>query len=225
MKHTIVQKNNLNRGFSIVELVVVILIFSIMSGVTIVSFRDHQQAIEEVNLAQDIALTIRQTQSYGLSASNRVIGEDSSDFDDAGTVFFANDVVNIAEDRPLRGISINADQQTLTLYENLDSNETERYFDPNVDRVIDQRTVTAKSVSIANPIQVCLEYLNIPGSCQDIIKLDIAFQRPYHDAVLIADDDDQGIGAPTFVVANIYLEGGSHYIEVTTAGSVNVRKV
>lgn len=70
MRHlfTIHSKHS-QQGFSFVEFIVIISIFAIMAGVALFNFRGFNSSVSLNNLAHDIALTIRQAQVYGISAS------------------------------------------------------------------------------------------------------------------------------------------------------------
>ncbi len=59
---------NLVSGFSMIELLVVIGIFTLISMVTLGNYSSFNQKIAVSNLAHQIALEIRQAQVYGLSA-------------------------------------------------------------------------------------------------------------------------------------------------------------
>lgn len=57
------------RGFSLIEFIVILTIFSIMASVALFNFRGFRNTISLSNLANDVALTIRQAQVFGISAS------------------------------------------------------------------------------------------------------------------------------------------------------------
>lgn len=70
MKHLLTtHSKHSQRGFTLVEFIVIISIFAIMAGVALFNFRGFNSSISLNNLAHDIALTIRQAQVYGISAS------------------------------------------------------------------------------------------------------------------------------------------------------------
>jgi len=69
MKHILQQYRISSKGFSLVEFIVIISIFAIMAGVALFNFSGFNSAISLNNLAHDIALTIRQAQVYGISAT------------------------------------------------------------------------------------------------------------------------------------------------------------
>lgn len=58
------------KGFSLVELLVVIAIFTLMTGFVAVKYGNFSRQMLVQNLAYDIALTIREAQSYGVSVSD-----------------------------------------------------------------------------------------------------------------------------------------------------------
>ncbi len=55
-----------NRGMTIVELLVAIVIFAVISGVVLFNYGDFNSSLTIQNLADDIALTIRRAQSYAI---------------------------------------------------------------------------------------------------------------------------------------------------------------
>jgi prepilin-type N-terminal cleavage/methylation domain-containing protein len=61
------RKRNLNRGFTLVELLVTISIFVILTGVVLFNQGKFNSTILLTNLAYDTALTIRQAQTYGIN--------------------------------------------------------------------------------------------------------------------------------------------------------------
>ncbi len=61
------KKKNLKAGFTLIELLVTIVIFVLLTSVVLFSQRNFDNTILLNNLAYDIALTIRQAQSYGVS--------------------------------------------------------------------------------------------------------------------------------------------------------------
>lgn len=79
-----------NKGFTLVELLVCIVIFVLMTGFVAVKYGGFNQSMLLNNLAYDIALTIREAQSYGVSVSDIAVAGDFNKtygvhFDGAGT--------------------------------------------------------------------------------------------------------------------------------------------
>lgn len=61
------KNNNFEKGFTVLELVISIGIFALMSAVLLAKYGTFNQGVLLNNLAYDIALTIRNAQSYGLN--------------------------------------------------------------------------------------------------------------------------------------------------------------
>jgi len=56
-----------NRGMTLLELVVVLGIFSVMSSITLFNYKDFQAKIDIKNLANDIALKVIEAQNFSLA--------------------------------------------------------------------------------------------------------------------------------------------------------------
>jgi len=70
MTRKLFTKNNnrsLNKGFTLVELLVTIVIFVVITGVVLVNSNKFDSAVLLRNFAYDVALTIKQAQSYGVN--------------------------------------------------------------------------------------------------------------------------------------------------------------
>ncbi len=212
------------KGFSLVEFIVILTIFSIMTSVSLFNYNKHQSILEESNLAQDIALTIRQAQVYGISATNQIYG--SEDFDASGYLDIQlGEGVNVIKDQSIRGVSINLDKKTLVLYADNDKNHI---FNGENDRVIDERriisnTIAFDKISIQEDNDAVIEKVN--GI------LDITFQRPYPDAWFAYRSDENSTSGPIYrrQVA-IYFKNQKtqelldDVIEINSIGNISVKK-
>ena len=63
-----------SRGFTLIELLVTIVIFVVLTGVVLVSQNNFDNTILLNNLAYDVALTIRQAQTYGINTKESSTG-------------------------------------------------------------------------------------------------------------------------------------------------------
>jgi prepilin-type N-terminal cleavage/methylation domain-containing protein len=183
----ITQKNKKQTaGFSVIELIVVISIFAIMSGVTLFNYGDYRQKIEEINVAQDVALSIRQAQIYGISASNKDVGQTFSDTISEAE-FFENKIADITDNTSVRGISIEPNTNTLNLFEDVNK---DRVYTLDTDVLIDQRRIITGSVFM----KACLNYSTPTNfeTCEVIEEgsspIDITFQRPYPDTYTLHNE-------------------------------------
>jgi prepilin-type N-terminal cleavage/methylation domain-containing protein len=158
--------NNYIYGFSLVELIVVITIFSIMSGVSIFNYNKYRDNIETNNIAQDIALTIRQAQVYGLAGSDDNIN-----------------IAKITDDKSIRGVNIHPYTNTLIIYEDINRDFV---YNSAYDRIIDERTIRSQDIGFLGA-DLCPTTANCGNIQTDTI--DIVFQRPYPDAFISLDGD------------------------------------
>jgi prepilin-type N-terminal cleavage/methylation domain-containing protein len=81
--------NKNNKGFSLLEMLVVLAIFGILTSVTVYSYGKFNNNVIMTNLAYEVALTVRQAQVYSLST--RALEDNLgnfSNFDVAYGVFF-----------------------------------------------------------------------------------------------------------------------------------------
>jgi len=210
------KKYNTQQGFSLVEFIVVLVIFSIMSSISIFNYNDYQRVIRETNVSQDIGLSIRQAQVYGLSSTDRIVGDGSLDPED----LFGDgeSIEDITQDRSVRGIYIDTDNDTIIIFEDLNRNFA--YNDTGIvpDRIIDTRSVLGGRVEILG-VDLC----NTNPNCNNVQTdpVHITFQRPYPDAYISLD------GSPTtYDYASILIGASSNYdryIEINAIGNISVK--
>lgn len=242
MKKSYLKKNN-QQGFSLVEFIVVLVIFSAMAGTSLFNFNEYRNNIEQTNIAQDIALTIRQAQVYGLSASGGLVGaaelegnsrQNSSDFFGTNEATLAgNEVVDITQDRSVRGVAIITDagngSQELIIFEDLDGNPG---YNAQNDRVIDVRTILSRGTRMSvclidNPSPSPVDQCEVGGNNPLVVRdnptpVSIMFQRPYPDSYLEHD----GIENYNHIYIELYdsvYSRASRYIEINSIGNISVR--
>lgn len=98
-----IHKINRIKGFTIVELVVTIALFVFMTSFLLIKYSSFHSGVLTTNLAYDVAITIRQAQSYGLYVKQSQATLDS--FSSAYGVYFStasngNDSFLLFEDSP-----------------------------------------------------------------------------------------------------------------------------
>ncbi len=77
------------KGFTLVELLVSIAIFTFMTAILVVKYAGFSEGMTLTNLAYDIALTLREAQSYGINAADaKNVAGSSSDFNKSYGVYF-----------------------------------------------------------------------------------------------------------------------------------------
>ncbi len=180
MKKTRKEKNF--SGFTVVELIVVISIFTIMLSVSTFNYRDTQKKVEATNLAEDIALTMRQAQVYGISASEGALAGDSfEDINIEADYFDRNsNGIDITNDTSIRGIAIELGTNNVYLFKDVDENYL---FESDTDILIDTRRVYSSDVSI-NSIGLC-DSMRCYNVNESGAILSISFKRPYPDAYIM----------------------------------------
>ncbi|MDP2593590.1 MAG: type II secretion system protein [bacterium] len=88
MKIAIGKIKNFRRGFTLIELVISIAIFLLVATVALFGYGKFRESITITNLSYDVALSIRQAQTYGLSVR------------EFGGAFDAGYGVHFSKDRP-----------------------------------------------------------------------------------------------------------------------------
>jgi prepilin-type N-terminal cleavage/methylation domain-containing protein len=160
-KVTINLNKTANKGFTLIELMVVIAIFLVISGVAIFDYGNFRSSVSLQNLTDDIALSIRKAQGFAIGA--RAI---------SGTTTFDKSYgMHFSTITPAQSQLDGSNKSFLMYY----SNTTDKYYEYN------SGTVCAASDN------KCMEFFNI--STNDIVKeikadgatinsIDIAFKRP-----------------------------------------------
>ncbi len=181
-------KQQKQKGFTLVELLVTISIFVILTGVVMFSQSKFNGSVLLTNLAYDTALTLRQAQNYGINIrENTSTGVGS--FLPYGVHF------NLASPKSFilfADTSYRADGTADGLYSNDDA-------DINTCQA-DKGCVNRYNIKQGNYISdLCVE--DGAESCGKT-SLDIVFKRPSPEALIRADNSDQ-----TYSVGIIKLKG------------------
>ena len=140
-----------NKGFSVVELIVIISLFSIMSSVVFFDFNTFKEKIDRANLTTDLALAFRQMQVYGISASNREIGR-AGFTDNVGNIEVAVNA-DLILDTSSYGIVVDFDSQVVTQYK--ESGGSSSSFS-SADEIVDVLSIQGDS----NILYACVGYEN-----------------------------------------------------------------
>ena len=156
------QLTKVNEGFSLVELLVTIGIFVIVTGVILFNFRSFDSRIVLDNLAYEVALTVRQAQVFGTSVKEA--GAGSELFPSYG-VFFST-----------------FDDNAFTLFADvfpvLESGGDGKYGAGDI--LIDQF-----SIQKGNYISQLCGYVLATSSCTPLDALHVSYVRPNPEGVVI----------------------------------------
>jgi len=191
------RKRNLNRGFTLVELLVTISIFVILTGVVLFNQSKFNSTILLTNLAYDTALTIRQAQNYGINIKEFNTGTG------ANSVFV-----------PYGVHFDNTANKSFILFADLDSNgifsgTTLTNCDPLVG------CVNRYSIKRGNSIEGLYVNGNLDTKKD---KLDITFKRPNPDAIIMAD----GATANSATIILKGVDGSTRKVNVQANGLIEI---
>jgi prepilin-type N-terminal cleavage/methylation domain-containing protein len=207
----------MKKGFTLVELLVTISIFAILTSVVLFSQAKFNSSILLTNLAYDTALTIRQAQTYGINIKNFVTldegtGKAINNFTPYGVHFETGENNN----------------KSFVLFADLNDSG-----------------VFSGDVTTCEPADGCVNRYNItrgnyisdicrsPGSsggeqCNDHIKsADIIFKRPNPDAIItVTKDNPQSTPATSIVFIKLTnIDGNStSTVVVQENGLIYIRR-
>lgn len=193
----------LQSGFTLVELLVTITIFVILTGVVLFSQAKFNSTILLTNLAYDTALTIRQAQTFGINIKNfNVLGADK--FTPYGVHFDMSANKSFILFADLDSTLVN----NQTVSDGLYDSSTPGGQAPDLTLCQDTMgCVNRYNITRGNLIDsLCKDTGN--GSCfgdpdKSVNSLDIVFQRPNPDALITAN------GSTVLTSARIVLKNPS----------------
>ena len=181
-----------NKGFTLVEIILVVFITVIISSMVIFRYRDFSDSIELENMATDVTLAVREAQVFGISSRGTTSMES----------FFHG-----------YGISLtSADLHSYISF--IDSHGDNLWYDSSNEQL--RKTVFKQGYSIKD---ICATPLSLPEDCT-ITELNILFQRPNVNAIIKTAEDSTSTKArielisPSGNTANINVsETGQVYMD------------
>ena len=184
------------RGFSLIELLVVVAIFTLLSIVTIASNASFGERITLETLAYDVALSVRQAQVYGIAVQR--FGSSGTDFDRGYGMHF--------------DVSTGPSSATYELF--ADTLSGNGLYD-------DGELVAATTLRGGYRIvDLCVRPNGGSENC-DISELNILFKRPEPDAYIRSEDT-----SPTYELGRITIEspsGDRADVVVELSGQISVQ--
>jgi len=222
----------MNKGFTLIEFVVIISIFAIMAGVALVNFAGFKSNVGLNNLAHDIALTVRQAQVFGW-ATRTDSGINNN------TIQFAG---NDPDGNPVRyadGVYFHSDagvfEKWFTLYTKNDSTPGNEFYssgDIDVDKIQIQGANHISGIYYADS-KSALELgsgNSIPTGNTPIESLSIAFSRPHPEAIFFDGGSNLSQLGPQSTYVGIYISADAdaagiaeHVITVSRFGEIAVQ--
>jgi len=211
--HAVVQvgRTSRNRGFTLVELLVTISMFVIITGVVLVNSNKFDSTVLLHNFAYDVALTIKQAQTYGVNAKE----SSSGTFNTAYGVYFdlIQNNTNFVLFNDIAGL--NGQGNPNLIYDgSLTSCPTDSL-----------ECIQKYSMTKGTRIQSICAGASDAG-CQFVDRLSILFKRPNLGALIYSVDS---IGSPSSPqsYAKIILaaqDGATSTVVVTSIGQIYIKK-
>jgi len=195
-------RRKINTGFTLVELLVTISIFVILTGVVLFSQSKFNSTILLTNLAYDTALTIRQAQTYGINIK------------EFGTNQFVPYGVHF-------DISAN---KSFILFADTDSNNL--FTGSDLAHCVSAvGCVNRYNIKSGNSIVALCKGEVLAGGkiCKtgdNIIKLDVVFKRPNPDAHMITNIGDTEYTVATIILGN--SDGNVRKVRIQSNGLIQI---
>jgi prepilin-type N-terminal cleavage/methylation domain-containing protein len=195
-----------NRAYTLVELMVTVSIITMLTSIVVYSYSNFNDKIALTSAGQELAVSIRQAQTFGLNVKENIVG--SGSFDSAYGIFF--DLSNL--DRYI----IFADTNKNKLYNS--GNGCGSVSTECVNQIIFRDGVTIS--------QICDGSGNCPPAPGFTVRnLNVTFLRPNPDAVI--NFSDNGLttlsSASTGRVVITSRKGLTQTISISNTGQVYVQ--
>jgi len=232
------------KGFTLIEFVVILSIFAIMAAVALANFKGFNNDVALNNLAQDIALTIRQAQVFGWSTTSQDTGNVLQLDANGNPLRYADGVyLGYGHDTP------NAFDSEFSLYTKVDSTAGNEYYNssqPLPDTLTDTVSIKGTAhislvceVDNANDEQTLTADPHNSNLCSGTTGtvlnngLSIAFSRPRPEALFFQGDSSlpntsSALTGVQFI--NIYVSAtgdpagvARHMITVSSIGEIAVQ--
>ena len=202
-------KNSLKAGFTLVELLITISMFVIITGVVLVNSKSFDNSVLLHNFAYDVALTIKQAQSYGVNVKENISGS----FDSPYGVYF---------DKSSTGSKTNFVLFNDYLTTPSDkASSTASVTTCSIDSECIQKYSMKKGTSI---LSLCA---GTESSCDEIDRLSILFKRPSLEAWIYSFSSADGTISSRKDYAKIVLQaesGATSSVVVTSIGQIYIKK-
>lgn len=194
-------------GFTLVELLVTITMFVIITGVVLVNSNKFDSSVLLHNFAYDVAITIKQAQSYGVNVKESSLGTFTSAY---GVYFDISYNTNFV---------IFNDLNNDKIYGNGDVTQCPANDPINLECI--QKYSMTRGTSIAS---MCVG--RDDPTCSNVSKLSILFQRPNLGALIYINGANT-IDSNNSSYAKIILSsasGATSTVVVTSIGQIYVKK-
>lgn len=206
-------QHNLKAGFTIVEIVVVLFIFTVISRVILFHYKDFDQRVVLDTTAQDIGLLVRKAQSESVNGRYPILE--------------ANQFHPSSDWKPSYGLFVDPQAQQFFFFYDGDNDTIPFNMDASVceNPNIPTECLDFYEIVGTNQIgEVCFEAID--GSCaQTVNNFAVIFQRPFPDANIFYNYTlPFGLGTPGTSTIKLEIKGpnGSRYIRISPLGQISV---
>lgn len=204
------------RGFTLIELMVSIGIFLVISSIVMVNQRSFGGNMQISNLAYDVALGIRQAQVYGTGMKKNIAGTYKGygiHFSHQGYFILFADIDNNGEYD--RNANIGPDPNTPN---------SRASCNPNSECVtvfqVEQGNIISKFCAGSN----CTDVVT-PSKNLKLNRLDIIFLRPDPSPFIVGyDANDDRVETPTASITVTSPQGVSKNVNVLSSGQISVQQ-
>jgi len=199
---------NKKAGLTIIELMVVISIFMIITGITIFNYGKFNSSSSVQNLADDIALTVRRAQGYAIG----VHGVGNS-FDEGYGVRFTTNSIESGNSGSSSSFVLFADRNKNRVYN--DNNYGICGTFTNGDECME--ILNIKSADEIKEISLISgQYTQTPTS------VDVTFKRPNPEPKFWANGVEQSITSLKIKISSSNNDGLDKYITISNNGQISV---
>jgi len=223
-------RKSLQQGVTLIELMVVVGIFSIVSTILLFNYSDFSTNVSVRNLAQDIALSVRKAQSYATSVRNIPLNNGTFQTDAFKTYGAA---FSIGDNRARPGLYDPTPKQFIIFADYTDSGAGSSTSD---DRIY----TAGQNCGAPADTDECLESLSINtadkvvafcddgatgSACTTNGPLYITFTRPIPDAhICLLKDGSTQCTTPAYVdIVVESVKGLQHKVTVWNTGQISVK--
>lgn len=211
-------QRKITAGFTLVELLVTISIFAVVTGIVLVSQSRFNNTILLTDLTYDVALTIRQAQNYGVNVRQYESGN-TKNFSTAYGVYF--------NENYLKNLALFADADGNNAFTSDSSGSALDVSDfciSNPGECIDRYTIRRGNAIDSFCVYTTANARQCSGDVENA-KLYILFRRPQPDARFYFTYDVDQVLSSDIAKAEITLkasDGSTRKVEVNTTGQISV---
>lgn len=192
------------RGFTLIELVVVLVIITIITGVVLTSQGTFNKSLTLANTAYDIALTIRSAETFGLGSRAIPGGVVNAGYG----LHFGSETMN--------SFTLFADTHPTTPCERPDCNKGDHVYTSGSDFFV-QKYMLGNGITLSKFCAYATTWTCSP----EISWLDIVFERPNPNAFMAAENVSGTITQSCItLVAPTSLPGEGRHILIHRSGQI-----